>query len=138
MDNVDENTDADNILPIRLKKPGETASKQVLPEKSAISTAAIQNKQRSKAKPNKTPPITKQTKRPAKPTKKSKLIALLSRKKGCSIIELIKRLDWQAHTIRAAITRLRSEGFEIARTTSPGGKAIYQIAKSSDGVEVNR
>ena len=52
MKNVVENTDAGNTLPIRLRKPGETASKQVLPAKSTISAAETQNKQRSKATPN--------------------------------------------------------------------------------------
>jgi len=55
IDQTVKEAEAGNSLPVKLKKSGDVASKQVLRAKSAISTVAIQNKQRSKAKPNKTP-----------------------------------------------------------------------------------
>ena len=67
------------------------------------------------------------------PTKKSRLIALLSRKKGCGIGVLTKELGWQAHTTRAAITRLRAEGMRVITSRSKAGLTNYQICKSLDG-----
>ena len=71
-------------------------------------------------------------KQPIKPTKKSRLVKLLSRKSKCGIGVSMKKLGWQAHTTKAAIARLRSEGQEVVRTTSSDCKTIYQIFMPSD------
>ena len=49
-----------------------------------------------------------------KMSKQSKLIKLLSRVKGSSVIQLEQELDWQPHAMRAAIRRLRKSGRNIA------------------------
>jgi len=130
-----DNTDADerNNVPNRLRMPGEVANKRALPASPAKFTAAASNKQCGKTGRNKTPSAAPQSKQHKRPTKKSRLIKLLSRKRGCGIDVLVKELGWQAHTIRAAISRLKSEGYEIIRSTSPGGKTIYQLIQPSSG-----
>jgi hypothetical protein len=129
------NTDADerNNLPNRLRKPGDVASKRALPTRPTKSTVAAPSKQCGKTRRNKASSAAAQSKQRKRPTKKSRLIKLLSRKRGCGIDVLVKELSWQAHTIRAAISRLKSEGYEITRTTSPVGKTIYQLIQHSNG-----
>ncbi len=69
---------------------------------------------------------------PANPTKSATILNLLQRPKGTSIAQLQKATNWQAHSIRAALTGLRKKGHEIER----GGKdrkgaTVYRIAKGT-------
>ena len=75
-------------------------------------------------------------------TRKAQLIALLSRKGGVRISAISERLGWQPHTVRAAISGLRKQGFDIATSktsatkgskTSPSGarETVYAIVASS-------
>lgn len=53
---------------------------------------------------------------PAKRTGRSKadtLHKLLSRRNGATVAQLQKLLGWQPHSVRAAISRLRSSGVSI-------------------------
>ena len=81
---------------------------------------------------NKYSSTTGRLKQPVKPTKKSRLVNQLSRKRGGGVGVLMKRLGWLAQMTRAAIARLRSEGQEVVQTTSSDGKKIYQIFMPSD------
>ena len=47
--------------------------------------------------------------------KQALLINLLKRKKGAIIEAIVETLDWLPHTVRAALTRLRQQGFQIER-----------------------
>jgi hypothetical protein len=120
-----------NSLPIG--KTNDVASKRALPARPTKSTVAAPNKQCGKSRLNKASSAAAQSKQRKRLTKKSGLIKLLSRKRGCGIDVLVKELSWQAHTIRAAISRLKSEGYEIARTSSSSGKAVYQLIQPSSG-----
>ena len=71
-------------------------------------------------------------------TKRAQLIALLSRKTGKDISAISDRLGWQPHTTRAALSRLRKAGFEIAREVPKrGGAARYRII-AEPAVEVGQ
>lgn len=61
-----------------------------------------------------------------KVSKKDQLQSLLSRPSGATMPQLEKRLAWQPHTIRAAISRLRSDGHGIALDRS-GKDARYRL-----------
>jgi len=75
-------------------------------------------------------PVTDHAKpRPSKPagrTKSGDLRKLLSRRSGATLIQLQRQLDWQPHSIRAAISRLRSAGVPIELDRS-GKAARYRI-----------
>jgi hypothetical protein len=63
-----------------------------------------------------------------KESKKIQLIGLLSKPNGARASVLGERLQWQAHTVRAALSGLRKQGFEI--TTSKAaktGETVYAI-----------
>ena len=67
-------------------------------------------------------------------SKKDKLIILLSKPKGARISSLCKTLNWQNHTVWAAISRLRSRGFAITTVKSTkDGVTIYKIANKPAG-----
>lgn len=69
----------------------------------------------------------KQTaKTPTAKTKKARIVTLLKRNSGATIAQIAKATGWQAHTIRAAITRLRQQGIEIQRN-SKNGLSHYRI-----------
>ena len=68
------------------------------------------------------------TKTPAPKTKKAQVLALLKRKSGATIAQIAKATGWQAHTIRAALTRLRQQGIEIERN-SKDGLSRYRIVQ---------
>ncbi len=61
-------------------------------------------------------------------TKQALLINLLKRKKGATIEAMVETLDWLPHTVRAALTRLRQQGFQIERVREDG-VSRYRIAK---------
>lgn len=62
---------------------------------------------------------------PRAKTKLAIVIALLSRNSGASLKILGKATGWKPHTMRAALTRLRQRGYNIARRQSGTGPAVY-------------
>ncbi len=61
-------------------------------------------------------------------TKQALLIDLLKRKKGATIEAIVEALGWLPHTVRAALTRLRQQGFRIERVRE-GGVSRYCIVE---------
>ncbi len=61
-------------------------------------------------------------------TKQALLIDLLRRKKGATIEAIVEKLGWLPHTVRAALTRLRQQGFRIERVREDG-VSRYRIAE---------
>lgn len=61
-------------------------------------------------------------------TSKTQVIAkLLGRKNGASMAQLQNATGWQAHSIRAAISRLRKKGVTVLLTRSAKGSDVYAI-----------
>ncbi|WP_112324396.1 DUF3489 domain-containing protein [Oceanibium sediminis] len=62
-------------------------------------------------------------------TKRSELIRLLQRKSGADLTTITSKLEWQPHTVRAAISGLRKSGHTIERAApdKPGGCAVYRL-----------
>ncbi len=61
------------------------------------------------------------------PSKKATIEALVARREGAVIEELIAATGWQEHSIRAALTGLRKAGHTIARVRDDSGVARYRI-----------
>jgi hypothetical protein len=67
-------------------------------------------------------------------SKKDQLVALLSKPNGARVSVIVQRLAWQAHTVRAALSGLRKQGFEIATSkSSKTGEAVYAIVARPNG-----
>ena len=52
---------------------------------------------------------------PTKPTKTETVIKLLRRSKGASLDQLQSATSWQAHSVRAALAKLRKSGHDVRR-----------------------
>lgn len=64
--------------------------------------------------------------------KKQQLLHLISQPGGMRIGELVERLGWQAHTVRATLSGLRKRGHVILASKASGtGEAIYKLMPGS-------
>ena len=70
------------------------------------------------------------TTKPARETKIGKAIALLKRKQGATLNEMVKTTSWQPHTTRAALSGLRKKGHTIERDKR-GETTCYRIIASA-------
>ena len=82
------------------------------------------------AKPPKEPkaPKVKAERKPRENTKGQELIRLMSRANGASMPAMIEALGWQAHTVRAAICRLRATGAKIEISKNGVKDTVYTMA----------
>lgn len=65
-------------------------------------------------------------------TKSANILKLLRRPKGASIAQLQNATEWQAHSIRAAMTGLRKKGHEIERSGKDRkGVTVYRMTKGA-------
>lgn len=73
------------------------------------------------------------TARQAGKSKKDQLITLLSKPNGARVSVIVEKLGWQAHTVRAALSGLRKQDFEITTSKSPRtGETVYTILPRSE------
>lgn len=66
------------------------------------------------------------------PGKQQTLRDLLSRSEGASLAELQAASGWQAHSVRAAISRLRKQGIEVACERTNEGVRRYRLIERHD------
>jgi DNA-binding MarR family transcriptional regulator len=60
-------------------------------------------------------------------TKQAKLVSMLSRKSGATLVKASETLGWQPHTTSATMTGLRKRGYVIERQDREGKPSIYRI-----------
>ena len=60
-------------------------------------------------------------------TKRARIIGLLQRRRGASLVELTEATGWQAHSIRAALTGLRKQNMNVDRMRDKQGSSVYRI-----------
>jgi len=91
----------------------------------------------SKKSANNSPRPAKQSKdagvsRRPKVTKRARLISLLSKDSGVDVNSLSKKLGWQTHSTRAAMSGLRKSGYEIKLIKSGNNKpSRHRISNAS-------
>jgi hypothetical protein len=63
--------------------------------------------------------------------KKAEVLELLRRKGGCTLAEIMKATDWQAHTVRGFIsgTLGKKMGLTVASTKSDSGERTYSVTR---------
>ena len=61
-------------------------------------------------------------------TKQNLIIGLLQREEGASLGQLVEATGWLPHTTRAALTRLRQNGYELQKAKRETGETLYRIA----------
>jgi Protein of unknown function (DUF3489) len=67
---------------------------------------------------------------PREGTKKALVLSLLSRPQGATIDDLLSATGWLPHTTRAALTGLRKEGYEFAKSKNAEGETVYRTEKA--------
>ena len=67
--------------------------------------------------------------RPAE-TKQALVVRMLQGEGGASVSELAAAMGWLPHTTRAALTRLRQSGHELAKAKRDTGETAYRIASA--------
>jgi len=75
--------------------------------------------------------IGEHTKTPRAGSKLARIIDLLQRSDGATILHLMQATGWLPHTTRAALTGLRKRGFAVVRGRVDGGDSIYRIASAA-------
>jgi Protein of unknown function (DUF3489) len=66
--------------------------------------------------------------RPRARSKLARVIDLLRRSEGATILHLMEATGWLPHTTRAALTGLRKRGYAVVRGRISGGDSIYRIS----------
>jgi hypothetical protein len=66
-------------------------------------------------------------------SKQALLVARLGEPSGARIADLTKELGWLPHTVRAALTRLRQQGYVVTRSKSEEGDTVYRAAPPTIG-----
>ena len=69
---------------------------------------------------------------PRSGTKQAKLVGMLTRKSGVTLIKASQALGWQKHTTSAAMTSLKKRGYQIKREARDGKAAIYHITPANE------
>ena len=71
---------------------------------------------------------------PARPTKTDLIRRALSRSSGSSLSDLGAATGWQAHSVRAALSRFRKAGYVIERRSAKKGSGgpVYKIISLPD------
>ena len=66
---------------------------------------------------------------PARETKLTKVIELLSRPEGATIDQIVDATGWQKHTVRSAISHAlgKKRGYQIVSEKPKDGKRAYKI-----------
>ncbi|WP_419719583.1 DUF3489 domain-containing protein [Maritalea porphyrae] len=63
--------------------------------------------------------------------KAQQLAKLLTKPNGAKISTICKRLSWQPHSVRAAVSRLRKSGIKVVASRSKrSGETVYSICAS--------
>lgn len=65
-------------------------------------------------------------------TKQGAVIKLLKRRQGATVVQIQQATNWQAHSVRAALTGLRKKGHNVARSENAKGVTVYKIVEAED------
>jgi hypothetical protein len=77
--------------------------------------------------------VSERAQTPRAGSKLARVIELLQRTDGATILQLVEATGWLPHTTRAALTELRKRGFAVARGRVDGGDSIYRIVGHATG-----
>ncbi len=104
-----------------LQAIGVDADEKTSKQSSSTKAPPKQRSRRAEPKPSGAKPQGRTSPPAVRPgTKQALLIDLLKRKKGATIEAIVETLGWLPHTVRAALTRLRQQGFRIERVREDG------------------
>ena len=64
-------------------------------------------------------------------SKKAEVLAMLARKGGCTLAEIMKATDWQAHTVRGFVsgTLGKKMGLTVTSAKNADGERTYSLPR---------
>ena len=73
----------------------------------------------------------KEAKAPREGTKKAKILALLERKEGATLAQMMKATGWQKHSVRGFLSGAlgKQMGLTIANAKAEDGERVYKLGK---------
>lgn len=91
-------------------------------------TVSVPNRPRASSRAKVDARETASVRAPRTPRAGDRLLKLLERQGGATIAELITETGWQAHSLRAALSRLRASGRQVMRQAEDGRTgAVYRL-----------
>jgi len=99
---------------------------------SKASTATRTSKKAARTKGAAKPKLAaEKPKAPRAESKQAQLIAMLRRPNGATIEEIVKALDWQAHTVRGAMSGALKKklGLKVDSEKVDGRGRVYRVAE---------
>jgi hypothetical protein len=68
--------------------------------------------------------------KPRAESKGAKILELIGRAKGVTLVEIMKATDWQAHSVRGFLsTATKKHALKIESTKNDAGQRVYEIGK---------
>jgi hypothetical protein len=110
--------------PLGLKITKAGAAAIGLADESASEEEPAPTPKVSRTKPK---PQSAQAGSPREGSKQAQIIALMKRKSGATLDEMVEATGWLPHTTRAALTGLRKKGYGLAKDKNAQGKTVYRI-----------
>jgi hypothetical protein len=99
--------------------------------KGAKSKAAAPKKATPAKKPAKAPKQTAKAKEAAGPREGSKtaqVVAMLQRKNGATLAEIMNKMGWQKHTVRGFMAgAMKKAGYQVESFKPEGGERTYRL-----------
>ena len=126
---------AEQGAPVASAKP--TSKKGASPKKDmakakkpAKAAKAFGKKSGKPVKKADKPAAEKEANAPRAESKGAKILELIGRPKGATLVEIMKVTDWQAHSVRGFLsTAGKKRGLEIESSKNDAGERVYQIKK---------
>lgn len=116
----------------KTKKTASAAKRGKPPKKAKAKPAAKAKAPAKSAKPKAAPKPKADTLSPKNVSKTLSIMTVLKTDKGATIDEIVKITDWQPHTARAHLSRLRKklaetkDGLQLVKYTRDG-KTMYKL-----------
>jgi hypothetical protein len=107
------------------KANGGARATGVAPAKGKAARKSTAAKQAPKGKKAAPPPSA-----PGKGTKAMQVIAMLRRKNGATLSEIVEKMGWQKHTVRGFMAgALKKAGYPVESFKPDGGERTYRLSK---------
>lgn len=112
-------------MPSKKKQP--TSTKPAATTRKTKATVGAQRPTKAAAaKKPATVATTKKAATPGQPSRKDSILALISRKTGATLPELMEATTWQAHSVRGFIATLGTKhGLKITSAKNEAGQRVY-------------
>jgi cell division septation protein DedD len=113
-------------------QPAGAVTKQPTPKQARKTAKPTTSGDKRTYKTNPQTSATAKNTKPKPPTKRKRLLRLISRKSGARLEDLMEQLGWQAHTVRSAISRLKPEDGTVVSDKDGKGRLRYRLTSEAD------